>query len=135
MEASSMDDNSALVRLAGEVGKVAGAMEVLVGEVTSMRDELGDQNKQLSVGTERMSAIESQVSQLVTQVKTANGRTSKLEKLIDTVTSRVGEIERWRATITFLPRMFDKLAARPFWGALLLMAAAGVAGAALERFL
>ena len=135
MESGSIDDNTALVRLAGEVGKVAGAMEVLVGEVSSMRGDISSQNEQLAVGTERMSAIESQVSQLVTQVKTANGRTSKLEALAERTVGRVVEIERWRSTITFLPRMFDKLAARPFWGAVLLMVVAGVAGAAIERFL
>lgn len=136
MEAGSFNSGTdSLVVLAQEVGKVAGAMEVLVGEVTGMRGEINSQSEQLAKGSERMAGIESQVGHLVEQVKVANGRTTKNEKTSRAQGVRIAKLERKWNLLTSFPRLMDKLAERPFWGGVLIAFAAGTVGVAIERFL
>ncbi|MBJ7348761.1 MAG: hypothetical protein JHC87_09350 [Thermoleophilaceae bacterium] len=134
-----MDDSemkpSSEIPLALEVGKVAGAMTVLASEVTGLRSDVASVHEQLANGAVRMTAIEAQVSRMADLQKIANGRTSKIEIAGERVAKRVGLLEQWRATITFLPRLLDKLAEHKVVGLVIAAIVSGLVGAALQKFL
>lgn len=114
--------------LSFRVGEVVGQMKIIATEVASMRGELTGVHTQLAAGTGRMGEISVQLGQMCELQKIANGRTNKLEKAVAVLE------RRWQA-VTFLPRLFDRLAKHKVFGLVLATVASGVAGAALQRFL
>lgn len=102
--------------LAMEVGKVAGAMAVVASEVSGMRTEITTVHGQLEEGAGRMRSLESAMAQMVEQQKIANGRTTAMETEQGGFNSRMAIVESKWDSITFVPRMLDKIAEHKVMG-------------------
>lgn len=121
--------------LAMKVGEVAGAVNGLAGEVGRMHGTLGDVQRDLVKGNDRMASIESTLNGVLAQQKITNGRIGKLEQATRKLAQRLGLVEQWQRAVSILPRVIDKLVENKLTGTAVLAAVSAIAGIAAGRIL
>lgn len=121
--------------LSYKVGEVVGVVRTLAIEVANMNNELTAVHSQLATNASHTSEMSVQLNHMCGLQEIANGRTGKLEIFTKHLATRLGLLEQWRSTVTFLPRLADKLAEHKAIGLVITAIVTSAAGVAAGRFL